>query len=34
MNLLKRDEGPGTDNDPGVVQVDDDEEDDDKIIEV
>ena len=34
VNLLKRDEGPETENDPGVVQADDEEEDDDKIIEV
>ncbi|KAF9785259.1 DUF383-domain-containing protein [Thelephora terrestris] len=34
VNLLKRDEGPQTENDSGVVQADVEDEDDDKIIEV
>lgn len=34
MNLLKRDEGPETGSDSGVVGVDDEDEDDDKITEV
>ncbi|KAF9649195.1 DUF383-domain-containing protein [Thelephora ganbajun] len=34
VNLLKRDEGPETENDSGVVGVDDEDEDDDKITEV
>jgi len=33
VNLLKRDEGPETGDDSGIVDVDEDE-DDDKIVEV
>jgi hypothetical protein len=32
--LLKRDEGPETENDSGIAQVDDEDDDEDKIIEV
>jgi len=34
VNLLKRDEGSETGGDSGVVDVGDEDEDDDKIVEV